>query len=194
MASYSSSNTEPERWEKIVKGADSGRYPEIMIDEGKIVALSKPSDRAARIQSFLADVFKDGDNEWFSVASDSVEASKGAAVDDGQPEGSNKKKKVSLTKQREMARQEKNDQGLGPQRAVYSKDSHPPAEWARITSQVSIRKPPGVFLEGGKLVATDKTVAGAHQKLVEIVDWALGFDEKGRRSVRLKKGTTREDH
>lgn len=125
MASYTSSNTEPERWEKIVKGADSGRHPEIMIDEEKLVALSKPSDRAARIQSFLADVFKDGDNEWFGAANDSVEASNGKAkaVDDGQPEGSNKKKKVSLTKQRELARQEKKDQGFGKQRAEYSKDN-----------------------------------------------------------------------
>lgn len=172
MASYTSSNTEPERWEKIVKGADSGRHPEIMIDEEKLVALSKPSDRAARIQSFLADVFKDGDNEWFGAANDSVEASNGKAkaVDDGQPEGSNKKKKVSLTKQRELARQEKKDQGFGKQRAEYSKDNYSPAEWAIITGEASMRKPSGVFLEGGKLVATDSNVPGAQKKLSEFVD------------------------
>lgn len=96
MASYTSSNTKPERWAKIVKGADSGRHPEIMIDEQKLVAVSEPIYRAARTQSFLADVFKDGDNEWFSPANASDEASKGKAVDDGQPEGSNKKKKKYL--------------------------------------------------------------------------------------------------
>ena len=43
MASYSSSNIEPQRWAKIVEGTDVGRYPDIMIDDGELVAVSVPS-------------------------------------------------------------------------------------------------------------------------------------------------------
>ena len=49
MASHSSSNTSPERWAKIVKAEENGRYPEIMIDDGELKAVSKPEHRAARI-------------------------------------------------------------------------------------------------------------------------------------------------
>ena len=87
MSSYSSSNTEPERWAKIIEGADSGRYPEILIDDGKLVAMSVPSIANSRIQNFLADVFKDGDNEWFRSANDSVESTRGKAANDGQSKG-----------------------------------------------------------------------------------------------------------
>ena len=177
MASYTSSNTEPERWAKIVEGADSGRHPEIMIDDGKLVAVSAPSIASARIQAFLTDVFKDGDNEWFSTASDPVDPSKGKAADDGQPESS-KKKKISLTKQRENARQEKKDKGLVKARAEMSKEGFLSDEWATICLKVCTLSSPGIFLEGGKVVATDHTIQDAQRKLQCFTAIALGQDSK----------------
>ncbi len=155
MASYTSSNTNAERWAKIVTGVDSGRYPEIMIDDvGNLVAVSSPTTASARIQSFLVDVFKDGDSEWFRSADDSIQSGKGEAADDGQPESS-KKKKISLTQQRANARQEKKDQGLTPHRAELTKDKHTQQEWMRLTEQTYTRRPNGVYHEAGKIVATD---------------------------------------
>ena len=177
MASYTSSNTEPERWAKIVEGADSGRYPEIMVDDGKLVAVSMPSIASARIQDFLADVFRNGDNEWFRPASDPAEASKGKVADDGQPESS-KKKKISLTKQRENARQEKKDKGLVKPRAETSKEVFSSDEWATISMKVCSLHPPGIFVEGGKIVATDHTVPDAQIKLQFFVAHALGQGTK----------------
>ena len=178
MASYTSSNVEPERWAKITEGVDSGRHPEIMIDDdGKLVAVSTPGLVNTRIHSFLADVFKDGDNEWFSPASDSVGAGEGKSADDGQPEGSSKKK-ISLTQQRASARQEKKDKGMVNQRAEWSKAVYTPIEWESITRKVCTLEPPGIFLEGDKLVATDSTLHGAENKLQLFTAFALGQDTK----------------
>ncbi|KAF6229749.1 hypothetical protein HO173_011265 [Letharia columbiana] len=191
MASYSSSNTEPERWAKIVTGVDSGRHPEIMInEEGTLVAVSMPSAKGARIQSFLADVFKDGDNEWFSAVGDSVEASKGKAADYGQPESS-KKKKVSLTQQRANRRQEKKDKGQVMQRAEETRDSYSPAEWARIMGEASTERPQGVYIEGKKLVATDHTTLDASRKLELFIAHALRHDTTGRGEVVVRGDPSR---
>ncbi|CAF9911627.1 MAG: hypothetical protein ALECFALPRED_007415 [Alectoria fallacina] len=173
MASYSSENTEPERWAKIVEGAESGRHPEIMVDEGKLVAVSMPCLKGARIQSFLADVFKDGDNEWFRPASDSVGSSKGKAAGDGQPESS-KKKKVSTSQQRANSREKRKDMGLVKSRAERSKDQYSPTEWRTITGKASEKTTKGVFLEGGQLVATGSSTVDASNKLDMFVEFALG--------------------
>ena len=167
MASYTSSNIEPERWAKIVKGADSGRHPEIMIDDGKLVAVSFPSVANARIQSFLADVFKDGDNEWFRPDGD--------VVDEGQP-GSSKGKKTSLTQQRAKARQEKKDKGQVKARAELSKVGYSPQEWSTICTKACTLHPSGVSLEGGKLVATANTPFDAQNRLQTFTAFALGQD------------------
>lgn len=52
--------------------------------------------------------FKESDNEWLSITSDSIEASEGRAAKNGQSDSSNKE--VPLTQQRVNARQE-NDKG-----------------------------------------------------------------------------------
>ena len=178
MASYTSSNVESERWAKIMEGVDSGRHPEIMIDDdGRLVAVSTPDLVNTRISSFLADVFKDGDNEWFSHVSDSVEVDERKSADDGQPESS-KKKKISLTEQRASARQEKKDQGMANQRAEWSKAVYTPIEWEKITKKVCTLEPPGIFLEGKNLVATDSTLHGAENKLQLFTAFVLGQDTK----------------
>ena len=177
MAPYTSSNTEPERWAKIVAGADSGRHPEIMIDDGKLVTFSMPSIANARIQSFLADVFKDGDNEWFHPDSDPVESTQEKAADDGQP-GSSKKKKISLTQQRANARQEKKDKGQVKARSELTKEGFTPQEWATINTKVGTLRPASVFREGGKIVATDHTAKAARDALNAFVAFALKQDGK----------------
>ncbi|KAL9133380.1 MAG: hypothetical protein Q9175_005441 [Cornicularia normoerica] len=191
MGSYSSSNIEPERWAKIVKGADSGHYPHIMVDEGKLVTVPKTGD-TDKIQSFLADVFKDGDNEWFDTTSDSVESSKGKAADAGKPETS-KKKKVSLTQQRMNARQEKKDRGLGMQRVELSKGNYTDTEWKRITGIVSTQRPAGVSLEGGKVVATHHIITDAQRKLDSILDHVLQHDTAGRPGSWKVKGPANQE-
>lgn len=179
MASYSSSTTSPERWAKIVEAEESGRYPDIMIDDGELNAVSKPELRAARIQSFLADVFKDdGDREWFGAASVPAEASEEKAASDGQPEGS-KKKKISLTQQRANARQEKIDKGFVIARDERTKDDFSPTDWAKITGDISTRKSRGVYLEGGKLVATGRDGFCARDNMTKYLDVALGFCPDG---------------
>ena len=186
MASYTSSNTNAERWAKIVAGVDSGRYPEIMIDDvGNLVAVSSPTTQSARIQSFLADVFKDGDSEWFCSADDSIQSGKGEAVDDGQPESS-KKKKISLTQQRANARQEKKDQGLTLQRAELTKDKHTEQEWMKLTEQTYTRRPTGVYPEEGKIVATDHDADVAQKKLDLYVALVLGHDTSTLGTVKIK--------
>ena len=175
MASYTSSNTEPERWAKIVNGEESGRYPEITIDNGTIKAVSKPENRAARIQSFLADVFKDGDNEWFSVAGDPAEASEEKAAEKGQPESS-KTKKVSLTQQRAIKRQEKKNQGPVSHKEELARDIFTSVEWEQLTRQVRRERIKGVFLEGKKIFAVDENGFLARKRLDLLVDVALGFD------------------
>ena len=183
MASYTSSNTEPERWAKIVAGADSGRHPEIMIDDGKLVAVSIPSIANARIQSFLADVFKDGDNEWFRPDSDPVESTAEKAADDGQP-GSSEKKKISLTQQRANARQEKKDKGQVKVRAELNKENFTPQEWATINMKIGTMRPSGVYREGGKVVAThNNNVDEARNNLHSFVAYALGQYPKGSKNV-----------
>ena len=177
MASYTSSNTEPGRWAKIVAGADSGRHPEIMIDDGKLVAVSMPNIANARIQSFLTDVFKDGDNEWFHPDSDPVEPTPEKAADEGQP-GSSKKKKISLTQQRANARQEKKDKGLVKARAELNKDDFTSQEWATICTKVGTLRPSGVYREGGKVVATSDNVDTARNSLQGFVAYALGQESK----------------
>ena len=177
MASYTSSNTEPGRWAKIVAGADSGRHPEIMIDDGKLVAVSMPSIANARIQSFLADVFKDGDNEWFRPDSDPVEPTPEKAADEGQS-GSSKKKKISLTQQRANAMQEKKDKGLVKARAELTKEGFTTQEWTTICTKVSTLRPSGVYREGGKVVATNDNVDTARSLLQGFVAYALGRESK----------------
>ena len=175
MASYTSSNTEPGRWAKIVAGADSGRHPEIMIDDGKLVAVSMPTIANARIQSFLADVFKDGDNEWFRPDSDPVESTQEKAADDGQP-GSSKEKKISLTQQRANARQEKKDKGQVKARVELTKEVFTSQEWATICTKVGTERPSGVYREGGKVIATNNNVEDARSTLRAFVAYALGQD------------------
>lgn len=175
-SSYTSSNTEPGRWAKIVAGADSGRHPEIMIDDGKLVAVSIPSVADARIQSFLADVFKDGDNEWFRPDNDPVKSTQEKAAKDGQP-GSSKSKKISLTQQRANARQEKKDRGEGVKaRAEMTKEGFNSQQWSTICTKVRTLRPAGVFCEGGKVVATDNNVGVARQRLQGFVAFVLGQD------------------
>ena len=106
MAPYTSSNTEPGRRPKLVAGADSGQHPEIMVDDGKLVAVSIPGIANASIQNFLADAFEAGGNEWFRPDSDPVDSTYEKAADDGRP-GSSKKNKISLTQQRANAGHEK---------------------------------------------------------------------------------------
>ena len=175
MASHTSSNTEPGRWAKIVAGADSGRHPEIMIDDGKLVAVSKPSIANARIQSFLADVFKDGDTELFRPNADLVEPAQEKAADNGQPE-SRKKKKISLTQQRANARQEKKDKGLVKARVELSKEGYTSEEWTTICTKVGTQRPSGVYREGGKIVATNNDVDDARRVLQSFVGYALEHD------------------
>ena len=174
MASYTSSNTEPGRWAKIVAGADSGRHPEIMIDDGKLVAISMPSIANARIQHFLADVFKDGDNEWFRPNSDSVESTQENAADDGEPGSS--KKKISLTQQRANAKQEKKDKGQVKARAELTKEGFTSQEWATIRTKVGTMRPSGVYCEGEKVVATNNNPDNARSALRMFVAYALGQD------------------
>ena len=185
MSSYSLLNTEPERWKKIVKAADSGHYPNIMIDDGELVTTPKAGD-AVNIQSFLADVFKDGDSEWFKTEFDTLEAGDGEAANEGQPESS-KKKKISLTKQRTLARQEKKDRELGTSRVSLPKGNYSPAEWNTITTAAKdlddggteARKAldlSGVNLEGGTVFATGHSIIEAHSKLSRFVTFALDHD------------------
>ena len=175
MASYTSSNTEPERWAKIVNGEESGRYPEITIDGGTLKVFSKPEDRAASIQSFLADVFKDGDNEWFSAAGDPVEASEEEAADKGQPENS-KTKRVSRTQQRANKRQEKKNLGPVRQREELAKDRFSSVEWEQITREVTRNTVKGVFLEGKKVIAIHESGLIPREMLDQLVDIAPGHD------------------
>ncbi len=175
MASYTSSNTEPERWANIVNGEGSGRYPEITIDDGTLKVFSKPEDRAARIQSFLADVFKDGDNEWFSAAGDPVEASEEEAVDKGEPENS-KTKRVSRTQQRANKMQEKKNLGPVLQREELAKDRFSSVEWEQITREVTRNTVKGLFLEGKKVIAIHVTGSIAREMLDQLVDIAPGHD------------------
>lgn len=184
MASYSSSNTETKRWEKIVEGVDSGQYPEITINEGKLFAVSSPSVASARIHSFLVDVFKDGDNSWFSSANDPAENEARPADDDGQPESSDKKKKLNLTQQRAAARQEKKDKGQVKARAEMSKDGYTDQEWMRIAQAVCTLRPPGMALEKEKLVAMDETVNDAKERLRSFVAHVL----EGNNQVFLQRG------
>ena len=184
MPSYSLLNTETERWEKIVKVADSGHYPNIMIDDGELVTTPKAVD-AVKIEDFLADVFKDGDNEWFKTEFDTVEAINGEAVNEGQRESS--KKEISLTKQRTLARQEKKDRELGTSRVSLPEGHYTPAEWKTITTAakdlddggtaaaqaLDLR---GVHLEGGTVVATGHCIVEAHCKPRQFVTFALGHD------------------
>ena len=191
MSSSSLWYTKFERWKKIVKAADSGRYPNIMIHDGKIVTTPEAGG-AAEIQSFLADVFKDGDNEWFNTELDILEANDGETAHEGQPESS-KKKTTSLTEQDTPARQEKIDRELekierelGTARVTYPKGVYAPAEWRAITAAVKDFEGStavaealgfsGVKLEGAKLVATGRSVAEAHCKLGKFVMFALERD------------------
>lgn len=180
MSSSSLWNTKFERCKKIVEAADSGRYPNIMIDNGQLVTTPVAGD-AVKIRSFLADVFKDGDKEWFNTECDTLEASNGETAIDGQPESS-KKKKVSETEQRTLARQEKIDGELGTARVTFPKGAYTPAEWEKITAVVkdidgstTLAKAldlSGVNLEGGALVATGHSVGDAHCKLSRLVNFA----------------------
>lgn len=185
MPSYSLLNTEAERWKKIVKAADSGHYPNIMIDDGELVTTPKAVD-AVKIQDFLADVFEGGDNEWFRIEFDTVEANNGEAVNEGQPESS-KKKKISLTKQRTLARQEKKDRELETSRVSLPEGNYTPAEWKTITTAAKDLEDGGtaaaqaldlrgVHLEGGTVVATGHYIVEAHCKLRRFVTFALGHD------------------
>ena len=177
-------NTKNERWKKIVKAANSGRYPNIMIDDGKLVTTPKAGD-VAKILSFLADVFTDDDNEWFNPGFDTLEANNGETANEEEPESS-KKKNASLTEQGALAWQEKIDRELGTARVIFPKGTYTPAEWKSITTAVngldgSIAVPKaldlsGVSLEGGALVATGHSVGEAHCKLSRIVDFALEGD------------------
>ena len=170
MTSDLSSNTDPERWAKIVKGAGSARHPEIVIDDdGKLIAVSEPTVAAARIQRFLADVFKDGDNEWFGAANDSISCSKETNVSDAEP-NCKKEMEMSLTQQRANARQEEKDKGLTHERAKTTMDDYTPGEWEAIKGSISTQPPPGIFLEEGKLVATDETISAARVKLDKFLD------------------------
>lgn len=183
MASYTSSNTEPGRWAKIVAGADSGRHPEIMIDDGKLVAVSMPGIANARIQSFLADVFKDGDNEWFRPDDGPVESTSEKAANDGQP-GSSKKKKISLTQQRANARQEKKDKGQVKAKAELTKEGFTSQEWVTINMKIGTLRPAGVYREGGQVVAThNNNVDEARNNLHSFVAYALGQYPKGFKNV-----------
>ena len=176
MASHTSSNTEPGRWAKIVAGADSGRHPEIMIDDGKLVAFSNPSVANARIQSFLTDVFKDGDNEWFRPNPDSVEPALEKAACDGQPEGS-KEKKISRQQRRANARQEKKGKGLVKARAELTKDGFASHEWTSMCTLVGTMRPTGVYREGGKIVATKNSIDDARSVLEGFLCYALAPDK-----------------
>ena len=181
MSPYTSSNTEPGRWAKIVAGADSGRYPEIMIDDGKLVAISMPSVANARIQNFLADVFKDGDNEWFRPDNDPMEPAQENTADDGQPGSS--KKKISLTQQRANARQEKKDKGQVKARAELTKEGFTTQEWSTICTKVGTLRPSGVYREGKKLVATNHNHGDARNALQAFVAYALGQDVKSYKNI-----------
>ena len=184
MSSSSLWYTKFERWNKIVKAADSGRYPNIMIHNGEIVTTPKAGG-AAEIQSFLADVFKDGDNEWFKTELDTLEANNEKPANEGQPESS-KKKTTSLTEQDTLARLEKIDRELGTARVKFFKGAYLPAEWIAITVAVkdldgstAVAKAlgfSGVKLEGATLVATGHSVAEAHCKLDRFVMFALERD------------------
>ena len=176
-----------ERWKKIVKAADSGCYPNVMIVDGKLVTTPK-ADGPAKIQSFLADVFKDGDNEWINTEFDTLEANKGEIANEGQP-GSSKEKKTSLTEQHTLARQEKIDIELGTARVTFPKGIYTPAEWKAITKvakdldgSTAVAKAldsGGVNLEGGALVATGHSVGEAHCKLSRLVSFAVERDSYG---------------
>ena len=185
MASYTSSNTEPGRWAKIVAGADSGRHPEIMVGDGKLVALSMPSIANARVQNFLVDVFKDGDNEWFRPDSEAVESTQEKAADDGQP-GRSKKKKISLTQQRANAMQEKKDKGHVKARAESTKEGFTYEEWVTLNTSVGTLRPQGIFREGGKIVATKNNVGDARNALQAFIAHALGQDTKMYKGVQIK--------
>ena len=158
-----------------------------MIDDGELVTTPKAVD-AVKIQDFSADFFKDGDNEWFKTEFDTVEANNGEAVNEGQPESSKKKmKKISLTKQRTLARQEEKDRELGTSRVTLPEGTYIPAELKTITTAakdldnggtaaaqaLDLR---GVHLEGGTVVATGHYIVEAHCKLRRFVYFALGHD------------------
>ena len=184
MSSSSLWNTKFERWKKIVEAVNSGRYPNIVLYKGKLDTIPKAGG-AAKIRSFLADVFKDGDNEWFNTALDTLEAKNGETANGGQPESS-KREKTSLTERGTVARQEKIDGELGTARVTFPKGSYTPAEWKSITRAVkdidgstAVAKAldfSGVNLEGGALVATGHSVSEAYGKLDRIVDFALKPD------------------
>ena len=181
MSSSSLWNAKMERWEKIVKAVDSGRYPNIRIDDGKLVTTPRTGS-AAKIQSLLADVFKDGNNEWFKTESDTLEANNGGIADEGQPESSNKKK-TSLTEQGTLARDEKIEREPGMARVKFPKGVYTPAEWKSITTALkdldggtavdNALDLSGMNLEGGALVTTGPSVGEAHSKLCRFVKFAL---------------------
>ena len=188
MSSSSLPNTKLERWKKIVKAADSGRYPDIKIDDGKLVTTPKAGD-AAKILSFLYDVFKDDDNEWFDIEFDILEANNGQTANEGQHEGS-RKKKTSQTEQSPLARQEKIDRELGTAKITFPKGVYTPAEWKAITTAVknldgstAVAKAldfVGVNLEEGALAATGHSVGEAHGKLSRFVDFAFYLSQSAR--------------
>ena len=184
MSSSSLGNTKFERWKKIVEAADSGRYPNIMIFDKKLVTIPTAGG-GAKIRSFLEDVFKDGDNEWFSTALDTLEANNGETTNEGQPKSS-KKKQIPLTEQGTFARQEKNDRELGTAKVSFLKGTYTPAEWKSITTTVKdldgrteVAKTldlSDVNLEGRALVTTGHSVGEARCKLSRFVDFALKRD------------------
>ena len=181
MSSSALWNAKMERWQKIVKAVDSGRYPNIMIDDGKLFTTPKAGG-AAKIQSFLADVFKDGNNERFKTEFDTLEANNGGMPNEGQPESSNKKK-TSLTEQGTLAREEKIEREPGMARVTFPKGAYTPAEWKSITTAVkdldggtavaNALDLSGMNLEGGALVTTGHSVGEAHSKLSRFVSFAL---------------------
>ena len=157
-----------------------------MIDNGKLVTTSKAGG-TAKIQSFLADVFKDGDNEWFTTDFDTLEANSGDTANEGQPENG-KRKKTSLTEQHTLATQKKIDIELGTARVTFPKGIYTPAEWKAITTVVKeldgrtaaakALDVSGVNLEGGALVATGHSVVEAHCRLSRLVSLALERDSR----------------
>ena len=154
-----------------------------MIDDGKLVAVSIPSIANARIQSLLADVFKDGDNEWFRPDSGPVKSTPEKAANDGQP-GSGKKKKISLTQQRANARQEKKDKGQVKVRAELTRENFTPQDWATINVNIGTLRPLGVYREGGKVVAThNNNVDEARNKLHSFVGYVLAKNPKSFKNV-----------
>ena len=180
MGSFSASNTTPERWEKIVKGADTGRHPFIMIDDEKLVTVGEPGIAGAKcIQTFLADVFIDGDNEWFNPADNSVDLTDGQDAEDNGQHGSSKQKEKSRAQKRADDKKEKTDKGLGRQRAEISKEIYTHEEWAKIAGKASTEKPSAIFVEGGKLVATGNSLVDAERTLQVFVNHVLGHNKRG---------------